>query len=264
MDRKTLTKAQRWAIAGVLAEERLPAINSHLESVRPSNTLYARFGKRAIDIVLSGGALIVSLPINACIAVATFFDVGSPIMFHQERMGKDGKPFQIAKFRNMTNATDERGELLPADQRVTKWGHFVRKTSLDELLNFWNVFKGEMSIIGPRPLPPEYAERYNKKHYGRLSVRPGLECPPKDAGKHLLTWQEQFDNDVWYAENISFKTDWLMLVNLFKFAFSKKSSEARASANRGIFMGYDEDGIAITLDDLTDEYIEHALEVSQA
>lgn len=256
IDRHQLTKAQRWRIADALAEDRLPAINAKLDDVHPSNTLYARYGKRLVDIAVSGLALLVTAPINLVLAVVTYFDVGAPIMFSQERVGKDGKIFRIYKFRNMTNEKDENGELLHPSLRITRWGHFVRKTSLDELLNFWSVFKGDMSIIGPRPLVPEYAHRYHKRHKARLSVRPGLECPPKDIGSHVWTWQEQFDNDVWYVEHISFATDFRMLVNLFLFAIDRKSSEARASSKRGTFMGYSLEGRAINLDDVPQEYID--------
>lgn len=245
MKREEWTKDQRWVVADRLAKERLPRINAKLEDVVPSDGLYVRYGKRTIDIVVSGAALIVTLPINTVIGAATFFDVGRPILFKQVRIGKNEKPFYIFKFRNMRNTVDEHGELLPPSQRVTKFGSFIRRASLDELLNFWNVFKGDMSLIGPRPLLPEYTHRYNKRHRMRLAVRPGLECPPRKLDGHVWTWQEQLDNDVWYVENLSFKTDCMMFANLVRFAFDKKSTSARASSQRGTFMGYSEDGVAI-------------------
>ena len=115
------------------------------------NTFYTCFGKRLIDLFISGVALLVFFPINLFIGIVTMFDVGFPIFFKQKRIGKNGKPFTMIKFRNMTNKTDENGNLLRADLRVTKWGRFVRSTSLDELLNFINIFKGDMSIILPTP-----------------------------------------------------------------------------------------------------------------
>ena len=163
----------------------------------------------------------------------------------------------LIKFRNMRNTTDEKGELLPPAQRVTKFGKFVRKTSLDELLNFWSILKGDMSLIGPRPLVPEYTHRYNKRHKQRLAVRPGLECPPRELNNRVWTWQEQFENDVWYVENVSFLTDCKMIVNLIRFALDRKSANARAMAERGTFMGYDLDGIAINLDGVPQEYIDN-------
>ena len=257
MRRENLTKAQRWIIADRLAEERLPLINEGLSDVIPSRTLYVRFGKRVVDIAVSGTALVVTLPINIFLLIGTYLDVGRPLLFKQERTGKDGESFQLVKFRNMTNECDERGELLPPSRRVTKWGAFVRKTSLDELLNFWSVFKGDMSIIGPRPLPPEYLHRYNKRHRMRVAVRPGLECPPRKTLDEVWTWQEQFDNDVWYVENLSFRTDLMMFLNLVRFAFDRKSAEARAHVNkRGTFMGYDLNGRVINVDGVPQEYVD--------
>lgn len=256
MNARDLTKAQRWALADKLAEERLPEINATSKIVVPSRTLYARYIKRLLDVILSGIALVVTLPVNLLIGIVTIFDVGFPIFFKQERVGKNGKIFTIIKFRNMRNTRDEKGELLPVDQRVTKFGRFVRKTSIDELLNFWSIFKGDMSVIGPRPLVPEYTHRYSNRHRMRLTVRPGLECPPRSLDHHVWTWQEQFENDVWYVENVSFKTDCLMLANLARFALNKDSANARATAQRGIFMGYSTDGRAINMDDVPQEYID--------
>lgn len=254
--KKKLTKAQRWAIADSLAEDRLPQINAQLDDVVPSETCYARYGKRVVDVAVSSVAFTICLPINVVLGILTFLDVGRPLFFKQHRVGKDEKLFTIIKFRNMRNTVDERGELLPPDQRVTKLGKFVRKTSLDELLNFWSILKGDMSLIGPRPLPPEYVGRYNKRHRARLKVRPGLECPPRNLKDHVWTWQEQFDNDVWYVENVSLRTDCMMAINLVKFAFDKESANARAVAKRGTFMGYGLDGRAINVDDVPQEYID--------
>lgn len=251
-----LTKALRWDIADRLAEDRLPLVNAISASVKPSNTLYSRYVKRGIDIVVSGAALLVTSPINIVAAILTLRDVGRPILFKQTRVGKDGKEFTLIKFRNMTNERDERGELLPPSKRVTRFGRFMRATSLDELLNFWSILKGDMSLIGPRPLVPEYTHRYSDRHRMRLAVRPGLECPPRHLSEHVWTWQEQFENDVWYVEHVSFKTDVLMLINLARFAVDRKSRNARATAQRGTFMGYDLDGTAINMDGVPQEYID--------
>lgn len=258
MNRSSLTKAQRWEIADRLAEDRLDLINAKCKPVHKSkHVFYIKYVKRGIDIVVSALALIITLPINLIIGIITFFDVGTPIFFSQTRVGKNGKPFQLIKFRNMRNTTDENGELLHASLRVTKFGKFVRKTSLDELLNFWSILKGDMSLIGPRPLVPEYVSRYNVRHYQRLSVRPGLECPPRNRATILENWQEQFENDIWYVENVSFKTDCKMIIMLFRFAFDKKATAARSSvATKGSFMGYDENGNAINLEAVPQEYID--------
>lgn len=256
MNRSEVTKAQRWAIADVLAEERLPIINDSLSDVIPSETVYARYVKRLLDIAISGSALLVFLPVNVLLCVGTAIDVGRPLLFKQTRVGKNEELFQLVKFRNMNNAVDESGELLPSAQRVTKWGRFVRRTSLDELLNFWSVFKGDMSIIGPRPLVPEYTNRFNKRHRMRLAVRPGLECPPRKLDGRVWTWQEQLDNDVWYVEHLSFFTDVKMLVNLVRFALDPASTAARAVSKRGTFMGYSLEGRAINLAEVPDEYLD--------
>lgn len=245
MEWKDLTKAQRWAVADKLAEERLSEVNRNSKPIVPSNTFYAKYAKRIIDIVVSGIALIFTFPFNLVAAIITYFDVGSPLFFKQTRIGKDGKPFTIIKFRNMTNDIDENGELLPPSQRVTKFGKFMRKTSLDELLNFWSVFKGDMSLIGPRPLVPEYTHRYSNRHKARLAVRPGLECPPRSLSHSVRSWHDQFENDVWYVENVSFKTDCKMIANLVRFALDSGNANARANALRGSFIGYGVNGEAI-------------------
>jgi len=251
-----LTTEQRRKLAILLAEERLPIINQKLSTVQPSKTLYARYIKRVIDVIVSGIGLLVTLPINCLIGIITFFDVGRPIFFKQERIGKDEKPFTLIKFRNMRNDRDENGDLLPASIRVTKFGRFVRKTSLDELLNLWSVFKGDMSLIGPRPLLPQYLDRFNIRHRCRFYVRPGLECPPRETIDGEWTWQERFENDVWYVENLSFLVDCKMVINMFRYAFDPKMSSMRAGARLGTFMGYSLDGIAITKDDIEDRYFE--------
>lgn len=255
-----MTKAMRWKVADYLAEDRLPELNASLEDVVPKNTFYTKYGKRMLDIVISLVAFLLTLPFNLIIGIITIFDVGFPIFFRQERVGKDGKLFYIIKFRNMRNTVDERGELLPPSQRVTKFGKFVRKTSLDELMNFWSVLKGDMSIIGPRPLVPEYYHRWNKRHVKRLAVRPGLECPPRELTDKVWTHQEQYDNDVWYVENVSFLTDCKMVINLVRFALDRKSANARATAGRGTFMGYDTEGRAINVDGVPQEYIDRIFE----
>ena len=257
MLRENLTRAQRLEIADCLAKDRLEQINKTCREVKINETIYSKYIKRIIDIILSSIALIVTLPINLIIGIITFFDVGRPIFFKQIRTGKYGKPFTLIKFRNMRNIKDENGDLLHASLRVTKFGRFVRKTSLDELLNFWSIFKGDMSFIGPRPLVIEYLHRYNKRHCQRLAVRPGLECPPRNLEKGNWTWQDQFENDVWYVENISFLTDCKLLIQLVRFALDPKASKVRSSVtSKGSFMGYSETGKAINLDEVPQRYID--------
>lgn len=243
----------------LLAQDRLETVNKLHGPVVPADNFYVRYGKRILDILISLPLFLLTLPINLVIGVVTFFDVGSPLFFTQERLGKDQKPFTIIKFRNMRNTRNERGDLLPPAQRVTKWGRFVRKTSMDELLNFYSVLKGDMSIIGPRPLVVTYAGRFSQRHAARFAVKPGLECPPRAGHGKLRGWQDQFENDVWYVENVSFKTDLLMCWNLIRFTFDFKNAATRSVARRGSFVGYSLEGNIIDIDDVPEEYFHRAI-----
>ena len=151
-------------VADFLKERNLSKVNASSVKVWPAENFYSKYTKRALDVVLSGCALLVTLPINLVLGVCTFFDVGRPIFYKQNRVGLNGKQFTLVKFRNMNEKKDENGNLLPASQRVTKFGRIVRKYSIDELLNFWSVFKGDMSIIGPRPIPVFFNERMSERH----------------------------------------------------------------------------------------------------
>ena len=173
--------------------------------------------------------------IMGIIAVITFFDVGAPVIFKQTRIGKDCKPFTIVKFKNMTDERDENGELLLAEYRVTKIGKKIRQTSLDELPQLFLILKGDMSIIGPRPLLPEYLCRYDSRQIMRHAVRPGLECPTYFPMDHVWSWEEQFENDVWYVENCSLKVDIHLCFRVIQMVFDRKGSKTRAAANRGAF-----------------------------
>lgn len=192
------------------------------------DTIYVKCIKRLLDIVISLAVVIVTLPVNLVVGIITFFDVGRPIIFSHERPGLGEKPFTIVKFRNMTNDMDEEGRLLPPDQRVTKFGRFVRKTSLDELLNFYSILKGDMSLIGPRPLLMSYLPRYDMRQHKRHAVKPGLECPMANYFPDGTSWDDRIENDVWYVEHISFKTDIMMLMRLFKLVFNANRSKVRS------------------------------------
>lgn len=223
------------------------------------DSFYTRYGKRCIDIVFSLLALTVTAPINLVLAVITFFDVGCPVLFHQKRIGIEGRKFTIYKFRNMTNETDANGELLPPSQRVTKWGKIARKTSLDELLNFVSVLKGDMSIIGPRPLLDYYFERLSDRHKTIYKVRPGLECPTPQHVDHCLSWQERLDNYVWYAENCSFMLDVRLLFRMVAIALDRRSTSSRSQAKTGGLMGYDTDGNVIYTKAVPDRFVDEFL-----
>lgn len=240
---------ESWA-AEYLRAHFLDETNCSAAPVYPRNTIYTRIGKRVLDIVIALPLFIICLPFNILFGICTFFDVGRPIFFKQTRIGKDGKPFTMIKFRNMNNKRDRDGKLLPPSQRVTKFGKFMRKFSLDELLNFWSVLKGDMSIIGPRPQPVFIYERMSERHKMRTAIRPGLECPrvihvPEED---IFKYNRTFENDIWYVENVSFLLDVKLAFSLVKmvFSFNKRGNQAQG---RGItyFIGYNEKGQAMSL-----------------
>lgn len=236
--------------AQFLRERYLKHKNEIAEKVRPRESFYTRYGKRILDIIISLPVFIVILPFNFIFGFCTLLDVGRPIFYKQTRVGKNGKHFTMIKFRNMNNKVDADGKLLPPSQRVTKFGKFMRKFSLDELLNFWSVLKGDMSIIGPRPQPVFIYERMCDRHKMRSAVRPGLECPRviHVQGEEICKFQQTFENDVWYVENVSLALDIKMCFLLVKMVFAMDKRKKQASGE-GIsyFVGYNEDGIAIGL-----------------
>lgn len=193
------------------------------------DSFYCVYVKRMLDIIICLIAVIITLPINIIIGIITFFDVGTPMFFVHKRPGLGEEPFTMVKFRNMTNATDENGNLLQASDRVTNFGKFVRATSLDELLQFWLILQGKMSIIGPRPLLMIYLPRYNMRQHKRHAVKPGLECPMPYYLPEGFSWEERLENDVWYAEHVSFKTDIIMMIRLIKLVFNSNRSKIRGT-----------------------------------
>lgn len=255
LDISDLSLSQKSEISEYIKRDNLEKVNAALAPVNVRKTFYTKYGKRLLDIVLSLFFIIVTLPINLILAIITYFDVGSPIIFKQQRTGKDEKRFTIYKFRNMTNETDANGELLPPSQRVTKWGRFVRKTSLDELLNFISILNGSMSIIGPRPLVDYYADRLNDRHKKMYAVKPGLECPTLHKQDHMLSWQERFDNYVWYVENCSFIVDLKLFFRMFALVFDGKETSKRSKAGHGGFMGYDKEGNVIYARSVPEVYV---------
>ena len=232
-------------IADFLKRRNLDMVNRQSKPVKQKNGFYVNHVKRGLDLMISVPAFLVFLPINFVFGLLTYFDVGRPIFFRQSRMGRNFSTFYVVKFRNMNNNKDADGKLLPAKQRITKFGFFMRSHSFDELLNFWSVIKGDMSVIGPRPLPVFFYDRMSERHKMRTSVRPGLECP-RVINVEGERYQKQFENDIWYIENVSFLTDVKMLFLLFKMTFEKKN---RISAAGSVyFVGYDDNGRAIYKD----------------
>lgn len=170
--------------------------------------LYERFGKRLLDILLSGTALLVLSPLLLVTAILVRVKLGSPVIFCQERPGKNEKIFKLHKFRSMTDARDENGDLLPDRERLTAFGKALRATSIDELPELFDIFRGKMSIVGPRPLLVEYLPYYSEEEHHRHDVLPGLTGLAQINGRNNLTWEQKFAYDIQYAsKDISFKTD---------------------------------------------------------
>lgn len=174
--------------------------------------MYRLFFKRFLDVLLSGFALIVLSPVLLVVAILVRIKLGSPVIFCQERPGKNEKIFKMYKFRSMTDERDEYGNLLPDEVRLTKFGRLLRSTSLDELPELWNIFKGDMSIVGPRPLLVRYLPLYNEQQRHRHDVRPGLTGLSQALGDVDMTWEHQFQLDVEYARSITFVQDLRVIV----------------------------------------------------
>lgn len=168
---------------------------------------YGKYIKRGLDILLSGLALVILSPVILVVAILVRTRLGSPVIFHQERPGYHEKIFTLCKFRTMTDVRDENGELLPDSVRLTRFGSLLRKTSLDELPELWNIFKGDMSLIGPRPLLVSYLPWYTEREKLRHTVRPGLTGLAQVSGRNYIAWDKRLEKDVEYVEHLSFAMD---------------------------------------------------------
>lgn len=200
--------------------------------------LYRNFFKRAIDIAASGSALLVlSVPLAAVTVWLHFANKGAGAFFFQERPGKGGRIFKVVKFKTMTDERDSNGRLLPDAQRLTKVGRFVRSTSIDELPQLWNVLKGDMSLIGPRPLLVQYLPLYSEKQSRRHEVRPGITGWAQCHGRNSISWKEKFDLDVWYVDHISFLTDCKVILTTVKKVVRREDISSATSATMEPFNG---------------------------
>lgn len=200
--------------------------------------LYKSFFKRAIDVVASGGALVVlAVPLAAVAVWLHFANKGAGAFFLQERPGKGGKIFRVVKFKTMTDERDARGQLLPDEARLTRVGRFVRSTSIDELPQLWNVFKGDMSLIGPRPLLVQYLPLYSAEQARRHEVRPGITGWAQCHGRNAISWQKKFELDVWYVDHISFLTDCRVIFTTIKKVFAREDINSATSATMEAFNG---------------------------
>lgn len=200
---------------------------------------YRHFFKRAIDVVASGGALLVlALPLAVVTAWLYFANRGAGAFFFQERPGKNGKIFKVVKFKTMTDERDAAGNLLPDEKRLTKEGRLVRSTSIDELPQLWNVLKGDMSLIGPRPLLVQYLPLYTPEQARRHEVRPGITGWAQCHGRNAISWQRKFELDVWYVDNISFITDCRVILTTIKKVVGRNDISSATSATMEVFNGH--------------------------
>ena len=199
--------------------------------------MYKRFVKRCLDFLLSLAALIILSPVLLLVAILVRCKLGSPILFKQKRPGLHEKIFCMYKFRTMTDAKDADGNLLPDEVRLTKFGKLLRSTSLDELPELFNILKGDMAIVGPRPLLVQYLPRYNERQHHRHDVRPGFTGLAQVNGRNSISWQEKFEWDVKYVEQVSFLMDVKIIVKTVGVVLKRDGISSETSATMEEFRG---------------------------
>ena len=210
--------------------------------------LYEAYVKRLLDLVLSAVALLLLSPVILVVAILVRCNLGAPVIFCQERPGKDEEIFKLYKFRSMTDACDAYGELLPDELRLTRFGRFLRSTSLDELPELWNIFKGDMSIVGPRPLLVKYLPLYNEEQRHRHDVTPGLTGWAQVHGRNLCSWEEKFDYDIWYVDHVSFILDLQIIFLTVKSVLKREGISSETSETMEDFTGTSQDVLLHQLD----------------
>jgi lipopolysaccharide/colanic/teichoic acid biosynthesis glycosyltransferase/glycosyltransferase involved in cell wall biosynthesis len=199
---------------------------------------YRRFGKRALDVVVATFALALLMPLTVALAVVIRIGLGPPVLFRQRRPGLNGVPFTLVKFRSMTDRYDGSGCLLPDDERLTKIGRFLRASSLDELPELWNVIKGDMSLVGPRPLLMQYLDRYTSEEARRHEVRPGITGWAQVNGRNSLTWADKFRLDVWYVDHVSFRLDCLIILRTLAALVTRRGISQPGHSTAEEFKGH--------------------------
>jgi lipopolysaccharide/colanic/teichoic acid biosynthesis glycosyltransferase len=198
---------------------------------------YRRIGKRGLDLALVGLSLPLVLPLLALVGLLVWYRLGSPILFRQRRPGRHGRPFTLLKFRSMTSVHDRHGQLLPDAARLTRFGRWLRATSLDELPELVNVVRGEMSLVGPRPLLMEYLDRYTSWQNRRHEVRPGITGSAQVEGRNAIGWNEKFSWDVAYVDRCSFLLDCSILLRTAATVVSRRGVNPRGTATMPRFLG---------------------------
>lgn len=210
---------------------------------KKSNTIlhkkgvYEKYFKRLQDVILSSVALVVLSPVMAVTAISVKVKLGSPVIFSQERPGLNGKIFKLYKFRSMSDDRDINGELLPDEKRITTYGKKLRESSLDELPELLNILKGDMSIVGPRPLLPEYLSRYNEWQARRHEVRPGLTGYAQVSGRNELSWTKRLEDDVEYVDHVSFFFDWKIILKTIVIVLKREGISSATSTTMESFAG---------------------------
>lgn len=198
---------------------------------------YERFVKRPQDFLCAFAAIVVLSPVMLVTAILVRIKLGSPIIFKQERPGRNGKIFTLYKFRTMTDKKDEDGNLLPDEVRLTGFGKKLRSTSLDELPELFNILNGDMAVVGPRPLLVRYLPRYNAHQARRHEVRPGFTGYAQVNGRNSITWEEKFDKDVYYVDHVTFLGDWRIIFQTVRTVLKREGISSDTSATMEEFMG---------------------------
>lgn len=201
------------------------------------HNFYRHISKRVLDFLLVLIAALIFSPIWIVLFLIVYLVNGRPVLFRQTRPGKDGKLFELVKFRTMTFAIDERGQLLPDAQRLTAFGRFLRATSLDELPELYNVLRGDMSLVGPRPLLVQYLDRYTPEQARRHEVRPGITGWAQVNGRNAISWEKKFDLDGWYVDHLSFWLDVKILLLTFLKVFKREGISQQGQATMEEFWG---------------------------
>ena len=204
-------------------------------------TFYRRVGKRVLDLGLAVPALAVLAPVGLAVGGLIRLKLGGPVLFRQQRPGRDGEIFEVIKFRSMSNARGADGELLPDEDRLTPFGMRLRRLSLDELPTLWNVVCGDMSLVGPRPLLVQYLDRYTPEQRRRHDVLPGVTGWAQINGRNAINWDEKFEHDVWYVENVSLRTDLRILFRTAAQVLGRRGISAEGHATMPEFTGNHEE-----------------------